>query len=102
MVPSTPQLKHNSIENAPDISDKSESGWAAVGKSIREVDEEKIRDYKEDIDTILVFVSRRLANTVQWSITSRRFFLRRVFTRRFCLPFSRNPTSRSNLIHRPS
>ena len=32
-------------------------GGAAVAKSIREVDEQKIEDYKDDIDTILVFVS---------------------------------------------
>ncbi|KAI0346851.1 hypothetical protein BDW22DRAFT_1313209, partial [Trametopsis cervina] len=35
--------------------DESESGWAAIAKSINDVDEQKIRDHKEDIDTILVF-----------------------------------------------
>ena len=33
------------------------SGWAAMAKTIREVDEDKVRDCKEDIDTLLVFVS---------------------------------------------
>lgn len=51
-----PELKHVSIDVAPDTSDDAESGWAAVARSIREVDEQKIQDYKEDIDTILVFV----------------------------------------------
>lgn len=32
------------------------TGWAALDKVIREFDEEKVRDCKEDIDTLLVFV----------------------------------------------
>ncbi len=32
------------------------TGWAAMSKTIREVDEDKVKDYKEDIDTLLVFV----------------------------------------------
>lgn len=32
------------------------TGWSAMSKIVREVDEQKIQDYKEDIDTILVFV----------------------------------------------
>ncbi|KAI0729093.1 hypothetical protein BC629DRAFT_1302806, partial [Irpex lacteus] len=31
------------------------TGWAAMGKEVREFDEEKIRNSKEDIDTLLVF-----------------------------------------------
>ena len=31
-----------------------------MAKTIREVDEDKVKDFKEDIDTLLVFV-RRLA-----------------------------------------
>ncbi|KAI0688465.1 hypothetical protein BC835DRAFT_1284579, partial [Cytidiella melzeri] len=31
------------------------TGWSAMSKIVREVDAEKIQDYKEDIDTILVF-----------------------------------------------
>ncbi|KAI0705168.1 hypothetical protein BC835DRAFT_1261449, partial [Cytidiella melzeri] len=31
------------------------SGWSAMSRMVREVDEQKIQDYKEDIDTILVF-----------------------------------------------
>ena len=34
------------------------TGWAAMAKTVRDFDEEKIRDCKEDIDTLLVFVSR--------------------------------------------
>ena len=33
-------------------------GWAAMAVVTREFDEEKIQDCKEDIDTLLVFVSR--------------------------------------------
>ena len=33
------------------------TGWAAMAKTVRDFDEEKIRDCKEDIDTLLVFVS---------------------------------------------
>lgn len=32
------------------------SGWAALAQAIRQLDGEKIRDCKEDIDTLLVFV----------------------------------------------
>ncbi len=31
-----------------------------MAKTIREVDEDKVKDYKEDIDTLLVFVRRHL------------------------------------------
>ncbi|KAJ3528798.1 hypothetical protein NM688_g7945 [Phlebia brevispora] len=31
------------------------SGWAGIAKTMRDVDEDKIKDYKEDIDTLLVF-----------------------------------------------
>ena len=33
------------------------TGWAAMAGVTREFDEEKIQDCKEDIDTLLVFVS---------------------------------------------
>ena len=36
------------------------TGWAAMAKTIREVDEDKVMDYKEDIDTLLVFVRKLL------------------------------------------
>ena len=31
-----------------------------MARTVREVDEAKVRDYKEDIDTVLVFVSKAL------------------------------------------
>lgn len=46
--------------NAAHTSASYESGadaWTRVSAIVRKVDEDKIRDYKEDIDTILVFVS---------------------------------------------
>ncbi len=38
-------------------------GWAAIAKTVRDIDEDKIRNCKEDIDTLLVFVS---SGTVNW------------------------------------
>jgi sRNA-binding protein len=32
------------------------TGWSAMARIVREVDDQKIQDCKEDIDTILVFV----------------------------------------------
>ncbi len=34
-------------------------GWPEIAETLRDVDEEKIEDTKEDIDTLLVFVSVR-------------------------------------------
>lgn len=34
-----------------------QAGWSAMAKVVRDFDEEKVRDCKEDIDTLLVFVS---------------------------------------------
>ena len=33
------------------------TGWAAMTKEVREFDEEKVKSCKEDVDTLLVFVS---------------------------------------------
>lgn len=33
------------------------SGWSGMARVVRDFDEEKVRDCKEDIDTLLVFVS---------------------------------------------
>lgn len=35
-------------------------GWAAVEKAVRESDEQLVNDCKEDIDTLLTFVSSLL------------------------------------------
>ncbi len=32
------------------------TGWAAMASQVRDFDEEKVKDTKEDIDTLLVFV----------------------------------------------
>lgn len=34
------------------------SSWLKMAKTVRDVDEDKVRDTKEDIDTLLVFVRR--------------------------------------------
>ncbi|PSR78467.1 hypothetical protein PHLCEN_2v7410 [Hermanssonia centrifuga] len=44
-----------SEENVRYVSTGAPTGWAAMARTMRDVDEEKIRDYKEDIDTLLVF-----------------------------------------------
>ncbi len=36
------------------------TGWTAMAKEVRDFDEEKVQDCKEDIDTLLVFVSIHL------------------------------------------
>ena len=51
-VKPVPEIQHAILEDAPEISGSTESAWAAVAKSIMDVDEQKIRDYKEYIDTI--------------------------------------------------
>jgi hypothetical protein len=33
------------------------TGWAAMAQTVRAYDEDKVKDSKEDIDTLLVFVS---------------------------------------------
>ena len=33
------------------------TGWAAMAKEVRDVDEEKMNNCKDDVDTLLVFVS---------------------------------------------
>lgn len=35
------------------------TGWPAMVKTVREYDEEKVQDCKEDMDTLLVFVGAR-------------------------------------------
>ncbi|THG99340.1 hypothetical protein EW026_g2989 [Hermanssonia centrifuga] len=44
-----------SEENVRYVSTGAPTGWAAMARTMRDVDEEKIRDCKEDIDTLLVF-----------------------------------------------
>ena len=36
------------------------TGWAAMSNEVREFDEEKVKSCKEDVDTLLVFVSTDL------------------------------------------
>lgn len=36
---------------------ESSEAWAACAKALREYDEDMIQDWKEEIDTLLVFVS---------------------------------------------
>lgn len=35
-------------------------GWAGMAKDVREFDQEEVRQGKEDVDTLLVFVSARV------------------------------------------
>ena len=45
----------NGERESPSIWDSSEA-WAACAKALREYDEDMIQDWKEEIDTLLVFV----------------------------------------------
>ena len=40
------------------------SGWQTMARTVREADEDKVKDCKEDIDTLLVFVSRKSGSTL--------------------------------------
>lgn len=37
------------------------TGWTAMAQAVRNFDEEKVRDCKEDVDTLLVFVCEFMA-----------------------------------------
>ena len=50
----------------PSIWDSSEA-WAACAKALREYDEAMIQDWKEEIDTLLVFVSTLVSSYVSAS-----------------------------------
>ena len=43
-------------ENVRYVTAGTPNGWVAMAKTIRDVDEGKVNDCKEDIDTLLVFV----------------------------------------------
>ena len=45
------------LQPNPDTPYNATTGWTAMAHNVREVDEQKVRGHKEDIDTILVFVS---------------------------------------------
>ena len=67
------------IEAAPEISEGTESGWTVVARSVQEIDHEKIKGYKEDIDSILVFVSMIIvvivsASHLMWPSSGRSIF----------------------------
>lgn len=42
-----------------------------MSKTIRELDEDKVKDYKEDIDTLLVFVRHRISCSVPYLDSAR-------------------------------
>ena len=39
------------------------TGWVAVAQAVHDFDEQQVQDCKEDIDTLLTFVSRVLSPT---------------------------------------
>lgn len=51
----SPFLPRVSRERAPNYEGFG-TGWPAMARIVREIDEQKIQNYKDDIDTILVFV----------------------------------------------
>lgn len=46
------------------------TGWAAMSKDVREFDEEKVQSCKDDVDTLLVFVSTSPLRTTFVLLTS--------------------------------
>ena len=56
----TPQSPINALAVPPPI----ENTWTRISKIVRGLDEAKVKDYKEDIDTILVFV-RTILDSLQ-------------------------------------
>ena len=50
--------QHDTQEQVRYVEVSSPGGWQTMAKTVREVDEDKVKDCKEDIDTLLVFVSR--------------------------------------------
>ena len=49
--------QHEAQERVRYVEVSPSSGWQTMAKTAREVDEDKVKDCKEDIDTLLVFVS---------------------------------------------
>ena len=53
------------------------TGWTAMAHAVRNFDEEKVKDCKEDVDTLLVFVSYSVYAQIAM-IMFRSTFLRRL------------------------
>lgn len=85
--PSIP-LQLNSFDYAKPQS--TAEGWSKLAKTLISHDEEKIKDYKEDMDTLLVFVStsRRLAAIRDFPKPGANMFSRLVFFLRSLPHFS--------------
>ena len=49
--------RHEAQERVRYVEVSPPSGWQTMAKTVREVDEDKVKACKEDIDTLLVFVS---------------------------------------------
>lgn len=97
------------------------TGWTAMAAKVREFDEEKVKDTKEDIDTLLVFVSSFVYNASiltpsslhpslhalfpsSLSLSSSLAHLghhRRVCSQQFSLPSSSNPIKTFSQIQLP-
>lgn len=45
-----------SVRSAPDKPAMASDGWSTMAKAVKEVDKQKFKDIKEDIDTLMVFV----------------------------------------------
>ena len=46
-------------------------GWLSMAKIVRDYDEEKVKDCKEDIDTLLVFVSQTTITPTHMTISNK-------------------------------
>ena len=63
--------QHDAQERVRYVEVSQPTGWQTMAKTVREVDEDKVKDCKEDIDTLLVFVSHRPSPNF-WHIYSER------------------------------
>lgn len=109
-APTTERKKDSDLQQtSPEIKTKyvlagQPTGWAAMEKMMRDFDEEKLNSCKEDIDTLLVFVSDVVFNydiaflTGQSSRNARRVCTPQCFRHSLLLHFLTSRTRQTHLV----
>lgn len=49
-------MENTSIRSGQEKLTTASDGWSTMAQAVKEVDKQKLKDIKEDIDTLLVFV----------------------------------------------
>ena len=49
-------MESSNIRSAPDKPVMASDSWNTMAKAVKDVDKQKFKDIKEDIDTLMVFV----------------------------------------------